>query len=275
LTEHLSKKARQFHAMHKAEKLLVLPNAWDVASARLIEEAGYPALATTSAGIGYTFGVPDLHRMTREEMLAAVAPIIHMVNIPVTVDVENGYGDTPKEVGDTIRGLITVGAVGCNIEDISGDFDGSLEDINLVVERLHAGRQAADGEGIDLVINARTDGYLVGGNGLAVFSDTVTRANAYLSAGARSVFVPGLHNENEIAEMVREIDGPLNLLTVPGLPPLERLEELGVARVSTGSSMARAAYGSLKSGLRELAGAGTYSYTQYAISFDDMDNLFK
>lgn len=275
MTEHLAEKARHFHGLHTAHKLLVLPNAWDVASARLIEEAGYPALATTSAGIGYSFGVPDRHCLTRQEMLAAVAPIIHTVDIPVTVDIENGYGDTPAGVAETIRELIGIGAVGCNIEDMSSAFDGSLEDINLIAQRLHAARQAADGEGVDLVINARTDGYLVGGSGLGVFSDTVVRANAYLAAGARSIFVPGLRNENEIAEMVREIDGPLNLLTVPGLPPIDRLEELGVARVSTGSSLARAAYGSLKSGLRELAGAGTYSYTQYAVSFDEMDGLFK
>ena len=275
MTENLSKKAQQFHELHMVDKLLVLPNAWDVASARLIEEAGFPALATTSAGIGYSFGVPDLHRLTREEMLAAVAPIIRSVNIPVTVDIENGYGETPKDVGDTIRGLIELGAVGCNIEDVSGDFDGSLEDINLVVERLHGALVAADVEGVGLVINARTDGYLVGGSGLAVFSDTVIRANAYLAAGARSIFVPGLKNEDEIAEMVREVGGPLNLLTVPGLPSLDRLQKLGVARVTTGSSLARAAYGSLKSGLKELANAGTCSYAQYAVPFDDMDNLFK
>ncbi len=275
MTENLSKKAQQFHELHMVDKLLVLPNAWDVASARLIEEAGFPALATTSAGIGYSFGVPDLHRLTREEMLAAVAPIIRSVNIPVTIDIENGYGETPRDVGDTIRGLIELGAVGCNIEDVSGDFDGSLEDINLVVERLHGARVAADVEGVGLVINARTDGYLVGGSGPAVFSDTVIRANAYLAAGARSVFVPGLKNEDEIAEMVREVGGPLNLLTVPGLPSFDRLQELGVARVTTGSSLARAAYGSLKSWLKELAGPGTCSYAQYVVPFDDMDNLFK
>ena len=270
----LAEKARAFHHLHLADEILILPNAWDVASAKLIERAGYKAMATTSAGISYTFGVPDQHMMGRDEMLAAVAPIIHLVDVPVTVDVENGYGTTPEEVAQTVRELLKIGAVGGNIEDTTSEFDGTLEDINVVVERLHAARIAADIEGVEFVINARTDGFLFGQPDLATFSDSVKRANAYLAAGARCVFIPGLRDENLIAEMVQEINGPLNLLTVPGLPEMDRLQDLGVARVSTGSSLARAAYGTLKSGLRELGGAGTYSYTDYAISFDEMDGLF-
>jgi 2-methylisocitrate lyase-like PEP mutase family enzyme len=271
----VSDKAEKFLEQHHSGELLLLANAWDVASARMIEAAGFSALATTSAGIGYANGFPDLHRMSKGSMLAAVAQIIAAVDIPVTVDIENGYGETPEDVGETVRQLIGMGVVGCNIEDVSSAFDGTLEDKNLIVQRLHAARQAANAEGVDLVINARTDGYLVGGTGLATFSEAVARGNAYLESGARSVFVPGLCAENEILEMVKEISGPLNLLTVPGLPVLPRLQELGVARVSTGSSLARAAYGSLKGALRELGGAGTYSYTQYAVSFDEMDDLFK
>lgn len=271
----LAEKTSQFFKMHTADELLILPNAWDVASARLIEQAGFKALATTSAGIGYAFGVPDQHCLTRDEMLALVEPIIHLVDIPVTVDVENGYGETPEDVAETVRRLIGIGAVGCNIEDVSSNFDGTLEDVNLIVQRIHAARQAADSEGVEFVINARTDGYLYGEGSLAVFSEAVQRANAYLASGARSVFVPGLRDEPLVAEMVNEVNGPLNVLTVPGLPPLDRLQELGVARVSTGSSLSRAAYGSLKSGLRELKGAGTYSYADYAVSFEEMDSLYK
>lgn len=270
----LAEKARAFHNMHLAEEILILPNAWDVASAKLIERAGYKAMATTSAGIAYSFGVPDLHVMGRDGMLAAAAPIIHMVDVPVTVDVENGYGTTPAEIADTVRGLLKIGAVGGNIEDTTSAFDGTLVDINAIVERLHAARVAADIEGVEFVLNARTDGFLFGQPDLATFSDTVKRANAYLAAGARCVFVPGLKDENLIAEMVQEINGPLNLLTVPGLPVIDRLQELGVARVSTGSSLARAAYGTLKSGLRELGGAGTYSYADYAVPYGEMNDLF-
>lgn len=271
----LSEKAKAFLALHHADDLLLLPNAWDLASARLIEEAGFQALATTSAGICYSRGFPDLQRIGRERMFAAVKPIIEAVDVPVTVDVENGYGDTPEDVADTIRQVMELGAVGCNIEDVSTNFDGSLEETDLVVERLRAAREAADHAGVELVINARTDGYLVGGSGPAVFAEAVSRANAYFNAGARSVFVPGLVGEQEIADMVREVDGPLNVLTVPGLPPLKRLEELGVARVTTGSSLARTAYGALKAALGELAVYGTCSYTRDAVGFDELDGLFK
>ncbi len=274
MTTTLAEKARKFFERHQSGELLILPNAWDVASARLIEDAGYTALATTSAGIGYALGYPDLHCLSREQMMAAVKPIIDAVAAAVTVDVENGYGETPEDVSKTIRDLIAIGSVGCNIEDVSSYTDGTLADVGLVADRLRAARETADGEGIDLVINARTDGYLIGGNGPAVFSNSVARGNAYLEAGARAVFVPGLRQEIEIADMVREINGPLNLVTCPGLPSLSRLQELGVARVSTGSSLARNAYGSLRGALHELMAAGTYSYTENAVSFDDMDGLF-
>ncbi len=274
MTASLADKARAFHALHQGPEILVLTNAWDVASAKLLEAAGFPAIATTSAGIAYACGFPDGQRIPRDEMLEEVERIVSRVGVPVTADLEAGYGYLPEAVAETIRLAIEVGTVGANIEDYTQDPDDPLFDFELAVERIRAARAAADAAGIDFVLNARTDTYLSAGHKLAdPFAETVRRLQAYWEAGARCLYVPAMKDEAEIAMLTRELDGPVNLLGGPGVPPVPRLEALGVARMSTGSGIARAAYGMVRRAVRELTGPGSYDYAREAVTFDELEGL--
>lgn len=269
----LKAKARQFHALHHAKPILMLPNAWDAASARLIAEAGFPAIATTSAGIAYAAGYPDQGHLSWEEMLSRVGRIIACVDVPVTVDIETGFGSTPEEVAATVRSVIEAGAVGCNIEDGTGAPDTPLFDPALVAERIAAAREVADACDIEFVINARTDGFLAGGSGPATLADAIARANRYVAAGARSVFVPAVEDRDTIARLVAEIAAPVNVLANARTPALDILQDLGVARVTTGGSLARAAFGFIRDALRDIREHGTFAYEKRSIPGAEMDRL--
>jgi 2-methylisocitrate lyase-like PEP mutase family enzyme len=233
----LAEKADRFRSLHHGPSILVLPNAWDVASARIFEEAGFGALATTSAGIAMSLGYPDGERISRAEMLAAVARIARAVAIPVTADMEAGYGPTPEDAAETARGVIEAGAIGLNLEDAR---EGGLVNVDLQVERIRAMRRAAEAAGVPLVINARTDVYLrAAGPPESRFAETVRRANAYRDAGADCLFVPLVGDAETIGKLAREIHGPLNILALPGVPAAGELQKLGVARVSMGSGVMR------------------------------------
>lgn len=263
-------KAEQFRALHHGPTPLVLPNAWDVASARVIEESGFPAIATTSAGVAFSLGYPDGQRITRDVMIEAVRRIANAVKVPVSADVEAGYGDTPEAAGETIRAVISAGAIGANLED-------GLVDLNLQVERIQAAREAARATGIPLVLNARTDVYLRrGGDDKALLDDAVRRLNAYLHAGADCAFPIGARDPQLIAELVRAIDGPVNVLAGPGAPSIPELQRLGVARVSFGSGLMRAAMGLTRRIARELLSAGTYtSFPEDSIPSPEANRLFE
>jgi 2-methylisocitrate lyase-like PEP mutase family enzyme len=267
-------KAVDFRLRHRGPGALVLPNAWDVASARILEEAGFPAIATTSAGIAFSLGYPDGQRISREEMIARIARIARAVRVPVTADVEWGYGSTPEEIARTTREVIEAGAAGMNLEDTSGCADQPLLTLEKALEKIKVVRETAAALRVPLVVNARTDVYLLeGGNPDADYEETMRRLVAFRDAGADCVFAPGLKDPVTIARLVKDVACPLNILAVPGTPSIPELEKLGVARVSVGSGFMRATLGSLRLMAEELKSSGTYSALAGAIPYKDLNAI--
>ncbi|PYQ09102.1 MAG: 3-methyl-2-oxobutanoate hydroxymethyltransferase [Acidobacteria bacterium] len=245
--------------LHQGPRILVLPNVWDVVTARIVEAAGFSALATTSAGVAFALGYPDGERISRAEMVAAVRRIAARVRVPVTADMEAGYGRTPQAAAETAREVIAAGAVGMNLEDAPADGDG-LFDVALQAERVRAARESAEAAGVPLVINARTDVFLASiGAPETRLSHAVRRLNAYRAAGADCLFAPGVTDRATIATLVREVGGPLNVLAGPGCPPVPELEALGVRRLSLGSGVMRATLGLVRRIAGELQGPGTFA----------------
>jgi 2-methylisocitrate lyase-like PEP mutase family enzyme len=262
--------------MHRSPPLLVLPNAWDAASARIFENADFPAIATTSAGVANALGYPDGQRLPFEEMLSAIARIVQTVQVPVSADIEAGYGEIPEAVADHCRSVIAAGAVGVNLEDGSGVPDRPLVDEALHCEKIRAVREASSREGIHLVINARTDVYLANvGAPETRLAQTLRRANAYRRAGADCLFVPAVTDAATIGEIVRGIDGPVNVLAGPGTPPVRDLERLGVARVGLGSGPMRATLGLLARLAAELRESGTFRTLAEAMPYGEVNRLFE
>ncbi|HXZ31309.1 MAG TPA: isocitrate lyase/phosphoenolpyruvate mutase family protein [Terriglobales bacterium] len=272
--EDQKRKAAAFRQMHRGPKTLVLPNVWDVASARIIEEAGFKALATTSAGIAFSLGYPDGQKISREEMLARVARIARAVKVPVTADVEAGYGDAPEDAAQTARAVIEAGAVGINLEDGTGDPKSPLVELPLQLAKIRAVREAALETGVLLVVNARTDVYLdqVGPPGQR-YAETINRVRAYRDAGADCVFVPGLRDLQNISQLVRDAQCPINILAGPASPSIPELEKLGVARVSLGSGPMRATLGLLRRLAEELNRSGTYSALEGAPTHAEVNQM--
>ena len=272
--ESQTDKAIQFRQLHRGPGVLILPNAWDVASARIFEEAGFPAIATTSAGIAFSLGYPDGQRIPREEMLARIGRIARAVHVPVTADVEAGYGSTPEDAAKTTRELIHAGAIGMNLEDGSGNPDRPLIDLQLAVEKIRAAREAAVQMRAQIVINARTDIYLLpGGNPDADYSEAVRRLLAFRDAGADCVFAPGLKDAETIGRLVKAVECPLNILAGVGTPSIPELSKLGVARVSVGSGPMRATLGLLRRVAEELKTSGTYSAMEGAVPHAEVNKL--
>ena len=268
-------KAALFRQLHHGPKLLLLINAWDVASARIMEAAGVSAIATTSAGVAFSLGYPDGQRISRTEMLAVVARIANAVDLPVTADVEAGYGFTRDDAAQTAREVIAAGAVGMNFEDSNGDPARPLLDISLQVERIQAIRQAATEAGVPLVLNARTDPYLLPSFDGDRYTETVRRLSAYGNAGADCVFAPGLSDIAVISKLASELSFPLNILAGPGSPSLSELQQAGVARVSLGSGAMRATLGLLQRITKELASTGTYQLLAGAPSHAEVNRLLE
>jgi 2-methylisocitrate lyase-like PEP mutase family enzyme len=268
-------KAETFRKMHQGPEVLVLPNAWDAAGARVLEDAGFQAIATTSAGIACSLGYPDGQRISREEMAGAVARIVRAVSVPVTADMEGGYGSTEEAATATARSVVETGAIGFNFEDANDDPARPLLDADLHASRVRAARQAADSQGVPLVINARTDVYLKSvGDPAWRFGETIRRGNLYLAAGADCIFVPGVLDAPTIGALCREIAGPVNILAIKGVPPINELGRLGVRRVSVGSGLMRAAMTLVRRAARELLESGTYSaFSEGAISHAEMNKL--
>jgi 2-methylisocitrate lyase-like PEP mutase family enzyme len=263
-----------FMDLHR-QGCFVLPNAWDAGSAKILASVGFPAIATTSAGVAFSLGRPDhgfadpRDRVDRDTMLLRVGEIASAVTVPVSADLENGYGEEPAAVAETITLAVAAGAAGGNIEDFTGSSSRPLFDIALAAERIRAAREAAPA---DFVLVGRTDGLLVG----QPLDECVKRANAYLAAGADCAFVPGAADAGTIGALVREIDGPLNVVMgLTGSPlTLEELAALGVRRVSVGGSIARAIYRHLLDAARELATQGTFGYAQNQIPQATLNEMF-
>lgn len=275
VTENQRAKARRFLELHTGGRLLVLPNAWDAGSARIFEQAGFHALGTTSAGVALSLGYPDGERVSRADMLEVVRRIASAVAIPVTADLEAGYGPTVNDAVETAKGAIAAGAVGMNFEDSTSDD--RLVDVAVNVERIRAVKKVAEAEGIAFVLNARTDVFLLQiGEPAGRFDETVRRANAYRAAGADCLFVPGVTDAETIGRLVRAIKGPMNVLAGRGTPPTGELERLGVARVSIGGGPMRAALTLTLRIAQELAERGTYtSFTENALPLRDFNRLFE
>lgn len=272
--EPQTNKAIQFRQLHRGPGVLILPNAWDVASARIFEEAGFPAIATTSAGIAFSLGYPDGQRIPREEMLARIGRIVRAVHVPVTADVESGYGSNPEDAARTTRELIQAGAVGMNLEDGSSDPARPLIGFELAVKKVKAARQAAVDMRAQIVINARTDVYLLpGGNPDADYSEALRRLLAFRDAGADCVFAPGLKDAETIGRLAKAVECPLNILAGVGTPSIPELAALGVARVSVGSGAMRATLGLLRRIAEELKSAGTYTDMEGAIHYSEVNKL--
>jgi 2-methylisocitrate lyase-like PEP mutase family enzyme len=238
-----------FRDLHVPGKPLVLVNAWDAASARIVEAAGAVAVATTSAGVAWSLGFPDGDALDRDLAVAAVARIAAVVSVPLSADIEKGYGD----VAETVRLVQAAGAAGINIED----------GVTAEPDRIAAARAAAPG----LFLNARIDTFLAGAGGL---DETLERAAAYLAAGADGIFVPGVTDPDTVAALVEGIAAPVNVMAGPGAPSIAELAELGVARISLGSAVAQAAYGLVR---RAALGVGEYSDLAGAEDYGVLNSL--
>ncbi|HLZ42104.1 MAG TPA: isocitrate lyase/phosphoenolpyruvate mutase family protein [Candidatus Sulfotelmatobacter sp.] len=269
-------KAEALRALHLGKEPLVLPNVWDVASARIVEDAGFPALATTSAGIAFAAGFPDGEKISAEQMLAAVAQIASGVRIPVTADVEAGYGTKPEDAARTARGVIEAGAVGMNFEDASGNAERPLIDLPLQVQRIRAIRETCNELSIPLVLNARTDVYLLQvGDPVKRYDEALRRLRAFREAGADCVFLPGVRDAETIRRLVADVGCPVNLLAGPGSPSVAALAALGVKRISLGSGPMRSAMGLLRRLAAEIKTKGTYASMEGAPSHAEMNALMK
>jgi 2-methylisocitrate lyase-like PEP mutase family enzyme len=264
-------KAIQFLQLHRGPDVLLLPNVWDVASARIIEAAGFPALATSSAGVAFSLGYPDGQHISREEMIARVARIVRAVNIPVSADLEAGYGSSAQDVATTAREMIQAGAVGMNLEDA---VDDRLLELSLAVARVKAARTVAAELRVPIVVNARTDVYMFpGGDAETKYAEAERRLSAYCDAGANCVFAPGLKDAETIGRLARDLQCPLNILAGPGAPTVPELQRLGVARVSLGSGPMRAGLGLLRRLAEEVKTSGTYSALDGAVPHAEMNQL--
>jgi 2-methylisocitrate lyase-like PEP mutase family enzyme len=267
-------KAKALRSLH-GEGVLVLPNAWDAGSAAVIAAAGAKAIATTSGGVAWSLGRTDGQGLTREEMVDQVRRIAGAVDVPVTADVEGGYGPTPEDVARTVEGVVGAGGVGVNVED-SRAPGGPLFTAEEQAERLRAGRAAAEGAGLpDLVINGRTDVFLFGvGEPEGRLDDVVARAGAYAEAGADSLFVPGLVDLDVLAVLVKAISLPVNVMAWPGAPTVAEFEAVGVRRVSLGTGVAQAAYAAARRAAVEALTRGTYDELAGSVDYDTLNGFF-
>jgi 2-methylisocitrate lyase-like PEP mutase family enzyme len=274
-TAQQARKAEQLRKLHEGPRILILANAWDVISARIVEDAGFPVVATTSAGVAAVLGYPDGQRVPQREMLEFVARIARAVSVPVTADMESGYGTSPADMAEMARALVDAGAVGLNLEDVTGDDESSHVEIGLQTAKIAAVREASAAAGVPLVINARTDVYLMPiGPEETRFERTVERLRTYRKAGADCVFAPGIKEKETIGRLVRAVDAPLNILLQPGGPSVAELEKLGVARASIGSGTMRAALGTARKFAKALSEYRDHAeFMKDAVPYDEVNRL--
>lgn len=268
LTASLTAKARLLRSYHEQGPVLVLPNAWDPCSAAVMAQAGARAIATTSGGVAWSLGRPDGQRLSRDEMAAAVARITAAVDVPVTADMEGGYGPTPQDAARTVTAAIAAGAVGVNLEDSPGT-DGPLLDARTHAQRIEAARRAAVEAGVpDLVINARTDVFLRRvGDPAGRLDEVIARAASYAEAGADVLFVPLLLDPAGLRTLVDAAPLWINAMAVPGGPSVAQFAEAGVRRISVGTAIAQAAYTAADRATRELLTEGTYDSCSDVLGF--------
>ncbi|MDE3181559.1 MAG: isocitrate lyase/phosphoenolpyruvate mutase family protein [Acidobacteriota bacterium] len=268
-------KAEAFRKLHAGPGILVLPNAWDAMSARVFESQGFPAIGTSSGGVAFALGYPDGERVPFAEMLQAIARIVRTVSVPVTADIEAGYGPSIEAAVESVKAVISVGAAGINLEDSSGP--GELFDISSQAAKIKAIQASGAAAGVPLVINARTDVFLARiGDPATRFERAVERLNAFRDAGADCLFAPGVRDAETISKLVRAVRGPLNILAGEGTPSAPELQKMGVRRVSVGSGPARAAMTLVRRIGAELLSSGTYGFTSGGvITHPEANKLFE
>jgi 2-methylisocitrate lyase-like PEP mutase family enzyme len=268
------KKTQLLLSLHRSGSPLVLFNVWDAVSARILEELGYPALATSSAAIAWMSGYADGQRISRERMIAGVKCVASAVRIPVTADLEGGYGMGADDAAATARAAIEGGAVGLNFED-AGEA-GTLLEIDRQCERIGAMVQTGRQLGVPLVVNARTDVFLdrIGPDDAWRLREAIERGTRFLEAGASCVFVPGVTDEQTIETLAKEIPGPLNVLAAASSPPVSRLAELGVARVSVGGAAMAHALAHFRSAAARTLRDGTFEFAADRIPHAELNALF-
>jgi 2-methylisocitrate lyase-like PEP mutase family enzyme len=261
-------KGAAFRSLHRGERAFVLPNPWDRGSARLLAGLGFPALATTSAGYAFSRGRCD-GRIAREEMMAHAAEIVAATDLPVSADLENGFGDAPEIVAETIRMAARVGLCGASIEDSGAAPRRALYDIDLATDRIRAAAEVCRGLPTPFVLTARAENFLVGRPDLR---DTIHRLQVYQEAGADVLYAPGLRDRRDIAAVVAAVDRPVNVVMGLGGArfSVDELSDLGVKRISVGSALARAAYGTLLRAGREMSENGTFDFAVDAVAFAEI-----
>jgi 2-methylisocitrate lyase-like PEP mutase family enzyme len=267
-----SDKARSFRTLHERDRAFIIPNPWDAGTARLLAHLGFEALATTSAGFAFSAGQRD-NTIGRERMMLHVAAIASATELPVSADLENGFGDEPETVAETIRLAAQAGVAGGSIEDGTGRADRPLYEYQHAVERVRAAVEAARALPFPFTLTARAENFLVGRPDL---KDAIRRLQGYQEAGADVLYAPGLATKEDIAEVVRAVDRPVNV--VMGLQGVQlnaaQLSDIGVRRISVGSALTRAALGAFLDAAREMREHGTFSFAQKAVSFRDISAMF-
>ena len=246
----------RFLQLHRPGQPLLLPNPWDIGSARVLASLGFEALATTSSGFAATLGLQD-GSVTRDQAIGHAAQIVAATPLPVSADLENGFADDPQGVAATVAAAIEAGLAGCSVEDFTGRADEPIYEAAYAAERVAAAAEAAHAGPRRLVLTARAENHLRGVDDLA---DTIARLQSYVAAGADVVYAPGLTSAADIRDVVDAVDRPVNVLAFPGVPGVAELADLGVARISVGGAFAYAATGALVEAARELRDAGTYGY---------------
>lgn len=267
-----TEKGRAFRALHERDGAFIIPNPWDVGTARLLAQLGFEALATTSAGYAFSVGRRD-GTIGRDETMPHVAAIVSATDLPVSADLENGFGDAPEIVAETIRLAAQVGLVGGSIEDVTGRVDCALYELGHAVDRVRAAAEVVRNLPFRFTLTARAENYLVGRPDL---NDTITRLQAYQEAGADVLYAPGLTSRGDIAALVSSVDRPVNV--VMGLQgvqlSLADLSAIGVKRASVGSALARAALGVFLRAAREMREYGTFAFAEEAVSYGAMNDMF-
>ena len=249
--------AERFRAMHEGPEPLLLPNAWDAGSAKLLVSLGFKAIATTSGGFAASLGRLDGTALDDEALANAAAIIKVLGEVPVSADLENGFGDEPSVIRRTLLNALSVGLSGCSIEDYSGRADDPIYDLKLAVERIEVAASMAHRGPVRMVLTARAENHLHGRDDLG---DTIARLQAYQEAGADVLYAPGLTKLEDIRSVVTSVDRPVNVLALPNGPTVAELAEAGVRRISVGGAFAFAAYGALVEAARELLDKGTYGF---------------
>jgi len=267
-----AEKATDFKALHERDAAFIIPNPYDAGTARLLQYLGFEALATTSAGCAFALGRQD-YTLTREQVLAHVAEIVSATDLPVSADLEGGFGDDPETVAETFQRAAATGLAGGSIEDSTGHADNPIYEPELAVERVRAAAEVARALPFPFMLTARCENYLVGRTDL---KETIERLQAYQEAGAGVLYAPGLRTREDIAALVSSVDRPVNILM--GLQGvhynLAELSEMGVKRISVGSALSRAALGAFLRAAREMKEHGTFTFADEATAYKDLSEMF-